>query len=117
MRPGGNDRRRTPTPAGAKEHADVMPGMNSGLNINDPQVVSAFGRALLHQGLIALLAFATLGVIWVTARAWLSANAATVTAPAEASSPGEATEETVETVEQPEPAARQLLRIGFGLIW
>ncbi len=91
-----------------------MPGMNSGLNINDPQVVSAFGRALLHQGLIALLAFATLGVIWVTARAWLSANAATVTAPAEASSPGEATEETVE---QPEPAARQLLRIGFGLIW
>ena len=35
-----------------------MPGMNSGVNVNDPTVVAAFKAALLHQGLIALLIFA-----------------------------------------------------------
>ena len=84
-----------------------MPGMSSGLNINDAQVVAAFGRALLHQGLIAVLLFATLGVIWVTARAWLSQP--TISSEA---NPG-----TLEPTEHAEPPARQVLRIGFGLIW
>lgn len=35
-----------------------MPGMNSGVNVNDPMVVAAYRAALLHQGLIALLIFA-----------------------------------------------------------
>jgi cytochrome oxidase Cu insertion factor (SCO1/SenC/PrrC family) len=47
-----------------------MPGMNSGLNINDPTVVAAFKAALLHQGLIALAIFAVLGFAWITIRAW-----------------------------------------------
>jgi hypothetical protein len=27
-----------------------MPGMNSGVNVNDPTVVAAFKAVLLHQG-------------------------------------------------------------------
>ncbi|SRR5712691_341407 len=90
-----------------------MPGMNSGVNINDPQVVSAFGRALVHQGLIAVLLFASLGVIWVSARAWYSQRAGLEPT----SRPEEPKEPAPLEPEPPEPAARQVLRIGFGLIW
>jgi cytochrome oxidase Cu insertion factor (SCO1/SenC/PrrC family) len=77
-----------------------MPGMNSGLNLNDPAVVEAFKTLLLHQGIIALLIFASLGMAWVSARAWLGV-------PADAA-----------LVEQPaEPAGRKVLRIGFGVLW
>ena len=47
-----------------------MPGMNSGLNINDPIVVAAFRSALLHQGIIALLIFGVLSIAWVAVREW-----------------------------------------------
>jgi cytochrome oxidase Cu insertion factor (SCO1/SenC/PrrC family) len=96
-----------------------MPGMNSGLNIDDAQVVSAFGRALLHQGLIAVLLFATLGIIWITARAWLP-QPTEPTQPTPPTGPGEPNAgglEPAEQAEQAEPPARQVLRIGFGLIW
>ena len=73
-----------------------MPGMNSGLNIHDPVVVSAFRAALLHQGLIALAIFALLSIGWVAVRGQAAADA-----------PGPARE----------PRARQVLRIGFGLLW
>jgi cytochrome oxidase Cu insertion factor (SCO1/SenC/PrrC family) len=82
-----------------------MPGMNSGINVSDPTVVAAFKAALLHQGLIALLIFAALGVAWVTVRAWPRAPAQDEAA---AGTPGPALAE---------PAWRQLLRIGFGLLW
>ena len=52
-----------------------MPGMNSGLNVSDPAVVAAFKAALVHQGLIALLIFALLGLAWVTVRTWTPAAA------------------------------------------
>jgi cytochrome oxidase Cu insertion factor (SCO1/SenC/PrrC family) len=78
-----------------------MPGMNSGLNINDPIVVAAFRSALLHQGIIALLIFAVLSIAWVAIREWRPADPASVTRPAEPA----------------EPVWRQVLRIGFGLIW
>src|SRR5216683_2950221 len=55
-----------------------MPGMNTGLNANDPAVIAAFKAVLLHQGLIALLIFGTLGLAWVSIRAWLQAGAAAV---------------------------------------
>ena len=85
-----------------------MPGMNSGINISDPTVVAAFKAALVHQGLIALLIFAVLVLAWVTVRAWLPAAAPDSAAAAGAGAPVAAS---------PEPAWRQLLRIGFGLIW
>jgi cytochrome oxidase Cu insertion factor (SCO1/SenC/PrrC family) len=78
-----------------------MPGMNSGLNVSDPTVVAAFRAALLHQGLIALLIFFVVGLTWVSLRAWLPAVAG---GPAAATAPAE-------------PAWRQVLRIGFGVLW
>jgi cytochrome oxidase Cu insertion factor (SCO1/SenC/PrrC family) len=80
-----------------------MSGMNSGINVNDPTVVAAFKAALVHQGIIALLIFALLGFAWITVRAWLPAPAA-----AAAGTPAAAVAE---------PSWRQVLRIGFGLLW
>ena len=51
-----------------------MPGMNSGVNANNPLVVAAFKSALVHQWIIALVIFAVLGLAWVTLRAWLPAR-------------------------------------------
>jgi cytochrome oxidase Cu insertion factor (SCO1/SenC/PrrC family) len=78
-----------------------MPGMNSGLNADDPTVVAAFRAALLHQGLIILAVFALLSIAWVAVRHPQAAGAA-----------GERGRAAV-----PEPAGRQVLRIGFGLLW
>ena len=78
-----------------------MPGMNSGLNVDDPTVVAAFRTALLHQGLIALAIFFFVGLAWLSLRAFApTASAGSAAAPV-----------------TPEPSWRQLLRIGFGLIW
>jgi cytochrome oxidase Cu insertion factor (SCO1/SenC/PrrC family) len=78
-----------------------MPGMNSGINVLDPTIVAAFKAALLHQGLLALLIFFVVGLAWLGLRAWLpaaSGDAVTASRPAE-------------------PAWRQVLRIGFGIVW
>jgi cytochrome oxidase Cu insertion factor (SCO1/SenC/PrrC family) len=72
-----------------------MPGMNSGLDGSVPLIVAAFRTALLHQGLIALLVIAIAGAAWAGLRA--------------RQDPG--------PVAQDEPAARRVLRIGFGLLW
>jgi cytochrome oxidase Cu insertion factor (SCO1/SenC/PrrC family) len=71
-----------------------MAGMNTGLDFNDPTVVAAFRAALAHQGLIALLIIGVLSVMWVAIRR----------PPAAAPAGGLA-------------AAREALRIGFGLLW
>lgn len=83
------------------EVTGAMPGMNSGLNIDDPTVVAAFRAALLHQGLIILAVFAVLSIAWVAVRRPQAAGAA--------GGRGRAA--------VPEPAGRQVLRIGFGLLW
>ncbi len=75
-----------------------MPGMDSGLNSNNSTLVAAFRAALLHQGMYVLLVFAILAVAWVSAREWLR--------PARTARPAVR-----------EPAWRELLRIGFGVIW
>jgi cytochrome oxidase Cu insertion factor (SCO1/SenC/PrrC family) len=85
-----------------------MPGMNDGLNINDPTVVAAFRSALLHQGIAALLIFAVLAVAWVAVREWRMPGGSA----AAAASAGRAADAA-----EPEPAWRQVLRIGFGLLW
>jgi cytochrome oxidase Cu insertion factor (SCO1/SenC/PrrC family) len=83
-----------------------MPGMNSGVNVNDPTVIAAFKSALFHQGVIALLIFAVLGLAWLTVRAWLPAAQA-----------GEQAGSVSSPAAPAEPAWRQLLRVGFGLLW
>jgi hypothetical protein len=77
--------------------------MNSGINVSDPTVVAAFRAALLHQGLIALAIFALLSIVWVSIRqqrAAVTRGDVAVTGAAAR-----------------EPAGRQVLRIGFGLLW
>jgi cytochrome oxidase Cu insertion factor (SCO1/SenC/PrrC family) len=90
-----------------------MPGMNSGLDLSDPAVVAAFKAALVHQGLIALLIFVFVGLSWVSIRAWLNASPA----PARAASAAAGDETVASAPAGAEPAWRQLLRIGFGLLW
>ena len=77
-----------------------MPGMNCGLNAADPTVVAAFRAALLHQGLIALAIFAVLS-------AGLGASGTGRPSAGARGARGDGAE----------PAGRQLLRIGFGLLW
>jgi cytochrome oxidase Cu insertion factor (SCO1/SenC/PrrC family) len=77
-----------------------VPGMNSGLDPNDPVIVAAFRSALLHQGGIALAIVVFLLLLWATARTWRTAPPAATGMPAAREVP-----------------ARRLLRIGFGLIW
>jgi cytochrome oxidase Cu insertion factor (SCO1/SenC/PrrC family) len=81
--------------------------MHSGLNTTNPVLVQAFRSALMHQGLAALLVLAALAVIWVTVREWRPSLAASFRV---RSAGGAARSEQ-------EPAARRLVRIGFGLVW
>ncbi|HTU75136.1 MAG TPA: SCO family protein [Trebonia sp.] len=69
--------------------------MNTGLDFNDPTVVAAFRAALAHQGLIALIIIALLSLTWVAIRR----------PPAEIAPAGGLA------------AGREVLRIGFGLLW
>src|SRR5579863_7871971 len=84
--------------------------MGGGPNANDPAVVSAFHRDLLHGGLVVLGLLVALFVVWRACRARQlrigdqgGADGAPSPAP------------TVAT--PPEAPARRLLRIGFGLLW
>jgi len=83
-----------------------MPGMNSGLNADDPYVIAAFRAALAHQGLIALLIIAIVSIVWVAVRERPGAEsgagpaAPVPAAPVPAEAPG-----------------RSVLRVGFGLLW
>jgi cytochrome oxidase Cu insertion factor (SCO1/SenC/PrrC family) len=78
-----------------------VPGMSSGLDINNPAVVAAFRSALLHQGIAALLIFAVLSVAWVAIR---DAVPGPASGPAGQARPAE-------------PGWRRVLRVGFGLLW
>jgi cytochrome oxidase Cu insertion factor (SCO1/SenC/PrrC family) len=82
-----------------------MPGMNSGLDANDPYVVAAFRSALAHQGLIALLIIAVVSIAWVAFREWPNAETKADGAPSAAAAVSA------------EATGRQVLRVGFGLLW
>ena len=83
----------------------LMPGMNPGLDANDPVVVAAFRTALIHQGIVALLVFLLVSAVWAAARGRL------------APVPGAGNATRRAAMWAAEPAARRLLRIGFGLLW
>jgi cytochrome oxidase Cu insertion factor (SCO1/SenC/PrrC family) len=80
-----------------------MPGLSTGLQSDDPTIVSAFHSLVLRQGLILLILLALLAIAWSVLRVG-RLRRADGTTPAEP---------------QPyaEPRARQLLRASFGLIW
>lgn len=81
-----------------------MPGMGSGLSNNDPVIVAAFHRALLHQGFVVLAIVAVVAVAWNLLRSAQLRNAV-----------GGGSEGPARVA--PEPPARRLLRISFGLLW
>jgi cytochrome oxidase Cu insertion factor (SCO1/SenC/PrrC family) len=80
-----------------------MSGMGSSLQLTNQTVVAAFRSALIHQGIIALLIFFLLAMLWVSVREWL---------PAARHRPGAAPAGLAA-----EPAARRLIRVGFGVLW
>ena len=78
-----------------------MPGMNSGLTSDNPTIVAAFRSALLHQGIFVLAVFACWR--WPGCHQGMGA-------------PG-TDPRGLGVSSWPEPAGRQLLRIGFGVLW
>src|SRR5690349_10009191 len=90
-----------------------MPGMNNGLDPSDPSVIAAFRAAVLHQGIVAMLIFAVLSIAWVAVRAQpdgsTTAGAAGTRHPLAWVRAG--------LWAYGEPAGRQVLRVGFGLLW
>jgi cytochrome oxidase Cu insertion factor (SCO1/SenC/PrrC family) len=96
-----------------------MPGMHSGLSDTNPVLVAAFKAALLHQGLAVVALLAVMALLWLSVRQWLPSSRA-----ADGGRVGEA-DRAGDGGGQPaagpaaaiEPAARRVLRVGFGLLW
>ena len=84
-----------------------MPGMSTGLSTNNPNVVSAFQSTLLHQGLVVLLILAVVATAWNLLRSVQLRHAKAAAAGGYA---------LPSYYSSPEPAARRLLRISFGVI-
>ena len=80
-----------------------MSGMGSTLQLNNPTVVAAFRSALIHQGIIALLIFFLLAMLWVSVREWVPGSRTSFSSPAGG--------------RPAEPRGRQVIRIGFGVLW
>lgn len=85
-----------------------MPGMNTGLSTNNPAIVSAFRDALLHQGLVVLLILALVATAWNILRSVQVRRAR---------ASGTGSSAVPQPLSRPEPVARRLLRVSFGLIW
>jgi hypothetical protein len=85
-----------------------MPGMTGHPRATTETLAVAFKSALLSQGTVAFLIFVLLAIAWVTCRELLLAKGrlrlAARLAAIRASRPAE-------------PAARRVLRIGFGVLW
>ena len=81
-----------------------MPGMNSGLQSNDPTIVDAFQTLLKRQFLVVVLLLALLILGWNVLR--------TIQLRREARGIPQH-----EYTPSPEPIARRLLRISFALLW
>ncbi len=84
-----------------------MVGMGSGLRVSNPTLASAFAAALLHQGVVLLAVLVVLALAWNLLRARQLRQAAG----------GGGGGARLGAGAGPEPAARRLLRIAFGLLW
>jgi cytochrome oxidase Cu insertion factor (SCO1/SenC/PrrC family) len=90
-----------------------MPGMNSGLSSTNPTLVAAFRAALAHQGLVVVALLLVFALIRIGVREWAPPAGAPTARPAPAKWPFA----SLGLSAAAEPAARRLLRIGFGVIW
>jgi cytochrome oxidase Cu insertion factor (SCO1/SenC/PrrC family) len=88
--------------------------MGSGLSTNDPTIVAAFHRALFHQGFVIFLLLTLVAIAWSFLRSIQLRRA--VLSESGASEKGTVTGGVTGAV-APEPVARRLIRISFGLIW
>ena len=86
-----------------------MSGMGTGLNTNNPTIVSAFHAALIRQGFVVFIILAVMGLAWN-----LSAIGTTTDSSRRR---GKFTGRSYLPFSNPEPAARRLLRVAFGLLW
>jgi hypothetical protein len=85
-----------------------MPGMTTPSGAANAALAAAFKSALLNQGTVVFLIFVLLAIAWVTCRELLLARArARLTFRLAANRAGHV----------PEPTARRVLRIGFGILW
>jgi cytochrome oxidase Cu insertion factor (SCO1/SenC/PrrC family) len=82
--------------------------MSRSLQTGNSVVVSAFHTAVIHQLLLLLLVGAVLAIGWNVVRTIQYRRLAAV---------GRTTFPTTPAWPYPEPAARRILRIGFGIIW
>ncbi len=85
-----------------------MPGMVRGLQTNNPTIIAAFRSAIDHQFLIILALAVVLALAWNVIRTLQYRRSVT-------SGAGEAV--VPEPRLLPEPPARRLLRITFGILW
>jgi len=85
-----------------------MPGMGRALQSGNSVIVDAFHAALFHQLLLVLLVAAALAIGFNIVRTLQHRRLKTHDVPTVALSTRRA---------NPEPIARQVLRIGFGLLW
>jgi cytochrome oxidase Cu insertion factor (SCO1/SenC/PrrC family) len=81
-----------------------VPGMDSGLNTDDPTLVAAFRSALLQQAAFVIVIFLALLLAYVIIRARRAPAASPPGAPGTGAGAAE-------------PNARKVLRIGFGILW
>jgi cytochrome oxidase Cu insertion factor (SCO1/SenC/PrrC family) len=108
-----------------------MPGMQSGLNINNPMVAEAFRAALRTQLFVVAAIFLVLWLARLIAASWWPVPARGGTAGSGSAGSGSAGSGSGGSgvraglagwlagspVGWREPVARRVLRIGFGLIW
>ena len=85
-----------------------MPGMGTYLQTKNPVVVSAFHTALLHQMLLIGLVLVVLTLVW---------NILRTTQYRRSVAAGSIPSDPISVSASPEPVARRVLRIGFGLLW
>ncbi len=92
-----------------------MTGMSTNLQTNNPVVVSAFHRALLHQFLLIALVVVVASLVWNIVRSIQYRRQVATASTSAAPTPTSAAAGT--NAPQPEPVARRVLRIGFGIFW
>jgi len=88
--------------------------MSTDLRASNAAVASAFQASLLHQGLMVLLVVALVAIAWSFLR---SAELKRTRATRSGSAPCTLAQPFAALSPSPEPAARRLLRISFGLLW
>jgi cytochrome oxidase Cu insertion factor (SCO1/SenC/PrrC family) len=84
--------------------------MSTGLNVNNSTIVSAFYNELLRQGLVVALIVLLVGAAWSISRSAQLRRAAL-------GQRGLLGELAHLPVTAPEPPARRLLRVSFGILW